>query len=437
MSPQDLDGVTLENGGVILRGPQGEQGLKGEPGAQGERGTDGTNGTNGVDGLPGATGATGQAGPTGATGPAGADGATGATGPQGATGQPGPAGATGAQGNPGATGATGQKGDPGAAGTGLNPRGQWSIGATYNPNDYVFSNNAAGNSSMYVMQGASPFVSNVAPKDDGAHWIEFSAPKGDKGDTGAAGATGATGPAGQNGATGATGATGPTGATGATGTNGADGAPGSKWLHGAGVPAAGLGANGDMYLNDTTSDYYGPKAAGAWGSIQGNLKGPKGDPGTGGGGGDTAMSRAIKSTNTVIQQLTPVTIVSLPVVSGNVYRVRFQGVLNDNAPTKNFKVGLKGIGKQDLALTATYRDNTGALQTLLINDGADDGTKGVTFTGSFLSGPGNLLSIDGFLSVSSSGNCTVFACNVEDQYAYRQFSPGAYLTLELMGSYTN
>lgn len=46
----------------------------------------------------------------------------------------------------------------------------------------------------------------------------------------------------------------------------ARGEKGSGILSGSGVPAAGLGVDGDLYLNLATGDFYGPKASGAWGS---------------------------------------------------------------------------------------------------------------------------------------------------------------------------
>ena len=87
-----------------------------------------------------------------------------------------------------------------------------------------------------------------------------------KGATGAAGPTGATGPAG------ATGATGPAGPTGATGATGPAGQPGSQILSGTTNPAASLGNTGDYYLNKTSGDLFGPKAASGWGTPI-NLKG--------------------------------------------------------------------------------------------------------------------------------------------------------------------
>lgn len=79
---------------------------------------------------------------------------------------------------------------------------------------------------------------------------------------------------------GAKGETGAAGADGANGTNGADGAPGSVWYSGAGAPSAGLGINGDFYLNTSNGDVYA-KSAGSW-SVVTNLTGPAGSYSPGG-----------------------------------------------------------------------------------------------------------------------------------------------------------
>jgi len=73
------------------------------------------------------------------------------------------------------------------------------------------------------------------------------------------------------------------------GVPGPTGAPGSQILSGAGAPAGGLGVNTDFYINSTNGDYY-LKAAGVW-NLQGNLKGPigltgaTGSPGAAGAAG--------------------------------------------------------------------------------------------------------------------------------------------------------
>lgn len=60
------------------------------------------------------------------------------------------------------------------------------------------------------------------------------------------------------------------------GDTGAAGADGALWYAGAGAPSDGTGANGDMYLNLSNGDVYGPKASGTWGSAAGNIAGPAG-----------------------------------------------------------------------------------------------------------------------------------------------------------------
>lgn len=67
--------------------------------------------------------------------------------------------------------------------------------------------------------------------------------------------------------------TGPAGATGAAGADGADGTS-SAWHVGSGAPAGALGADTDLYLDDTNGDVY-EKAAGAWSAVA-NIMGPAG-----------------------------------------------------------------------------------------------------------------------------------------------------------------
>lgn len=62
---------------------------------------------------------------------------------------------------------------------------------------------------------------------------------------------------------------GPQGPEGPAGTNGNDGADGNQILVGAGAPSAGLGVDGDQYIDSDNGDIY-TKAAGAW-NLQGNM----------------------------------------------------------------------------------------------------------------------------------------------------------------------
>jgi hypothetical protein len=65
------------------------------------------------------------------------------------------------------------------------------------------------------------------------------------------------------------------GSNGSNGSNGTNGTDGAKWYTGSGAPSSGTGVDGDFYLR-TNGDYYGPKTAGAWGSVVGSLLGPAG-----------------------------------------------------------------------------------------------------------------------------------------------------------------
>jgi len=56
------------------------------------------------------------------------------------------------------------------------------------------------------------------------------------------------------------------GPSGVAGTNGTNGLDGKTVRSGSGAPSAGLGVDGDFYINTAANTIYGPKASGAWGS---------------------------------------------------------------------------------------------------------------------------------------------------------------------------
>lgn len=321
--------------------------LTGPAGADGADGTDGTDGADGAPGTPGAAGADGSDGAdgssvlSGAGAPGSGDGVDGDSylnttngdvygpksggawgaptgnirGPIGADGAPGAPGDDGAPGAPGADGTDGTNGTDGADGA---DGSQIYISAGA-PDDGdgvdgdIYLNSANGD---YYKKAAGTWGSVVG---------NLKGPAGDDGTDGADGAPGADGTngnfvrvgaevpdnsLGNNGdiylnqtngdlygpkASGAWGSvvgnfTGPAGADGADGTdgtNGTDGLDGSSYLVGAGNPTSGDGDDGDYWLNATTGNMYGPKAAGAWDTVTpiGNLKGPQGDPGADGADG--------------------------------------------------------------------------------------------------------------------------------------------------------
>jgi hypothetical protein len=95
---------------------------------------------------------------------------------------------------------------------------------------------------------------------DGATWASIGTLQGAQGQQGPAGAAGVNG---------------------ADGTDGIDGADGLSVLSGAGAPDAGLGVDGEFYIDTVATAIYGPKTAGAWGSPT-SLIGADGAPGVNG-----------------------------------------------------------------------------------------------------------------------------------------------------------
>ena len=161
-------------------------------------------------------------------------------------------------------------------------------------------------------------------------------------------------------------------------------------------------------------------------------------PAAGGGGADAAVQRVVKATNVVIQSLVPVMLLqSASLVTGRAYMVRFRGILNDNAPAKAIRFGIGSIGKRDMALRVSYTDNLGVLQTKVLTEGDDAGANAASYlavSGSQFAGSGNLLTIEGMLTISSAGPLKIVASNGDVQWDYRQFVPGCLLEVIDMGA---
>jgi len=251
--------------------------------------------------IPGPQGSTGSTGPAGATGPAGSSGTTGATGAQGTKGDTGAAGAQGVQGEKGDTGdigVQGDQGDVGAAGA------QGTQGDKGDKGD-AGTQGVQGETGLQGVQGiqGDPGVDG----SDGPGGIQGDqGVQGDVGNDGANGASvlnGTTAPTteGIDGdfyintatseiygpkTTGAWGSASPL--IGADGANGNDGANGASVLNGTTAPTT-EGIDGDFYINTTTSEIYGPKTTGTWGSATALIgtTGPQGPAGSGGGSSAT------------------------------------------------------------------------------------------------------------------------------------------------------
>jgi hypothetical protein len=97
--------------------------------------------------------------------------------------------------------------------------------------------------------------------DDRGHMIY-----GPKRTTGWGKPTALVGPRGHTGPSGALGAQGSPGQTGPSGPAGPQGPRGYSVLHGTTPPAASDGVDNDFYIDTTTTQLYGPKHGGVWGS---------------------------------------------------------------------------------------------------------------------------------------------------------------------------
>lgn len=130
-------------------------------------------------------------------------------------------------------------------------QGAWSNTFAYKKNDLVKSASGSWWLALVNNIGVTPV--------EGATWTLFAS----KGDQGAQGIQGIQGVQGDQGI---------------QGIQGVAGADGRTIYNGSGAPSAGLGANGDFYIDNTAHTIYGPKTAGAWGSAT-SLIGPTGPAG--------------------------------------------------------------------------------------------------------------------------------------------------------------
>lgn len=233
--------------------PRGEKGEKGE---QGERGETGATGAKGDPGEPG------ERGPAGERGPEGPQGAEGPRGEQGLPGEKGEKGDPGEQGPAGERGPEGPQGDPGESAT-------VTVGET-----------------VTGEPGTPAKVENTGTAQNAI--LKFTIPRGDKGERGETGATGAKGDPGepgQPGERGPEGPQGPAGERGEQGPAGENGAPGAKGDPGESATiTVGETVTGEPGTDAKVENVGTEQNAVLKFTIPKGEQGPKGDPGTGGGG---------------------------------------------------------------------------------------------------------------------------------------------------------
>jgi|HubBroStandDraft_2_1064218.scaffolds.fasta_scaffold39645_1 hypothetical protein len=171
----------------------------------------------------------------------------------------GPAGATGTEGPQGPQGDIGPVGPPGTAGI----NGTSVLNGSGAPADSV-----GVNGDFYLDTSANVLYGPKAAGSWPGPGVSLVGPKGATGDTGPQGIQGPQGP------------------VGAQGPAGTDGTDGTALLNGSGAPGNSLGTNGDFYIDTSSSELYGPKAGGGWGTGI-SLVGPKGATGNTGATGPT------------------------------------------------------------------------------------------------------------------------------------------------------
>lgn len=206
---------------------------------------------------------------------------------------------------------------------------------------------------------------------------------------------------------------------------GASGAA-SKWYTGTAAPAAATGANGDMYLNTTTGDVFGPKASGAWGSSVGNLMGPAG---SGGSGGSSAVT-ALRATDLGVTEITLVDALSFNVVVNTIYNIRINLLYRTTDVSKGIRVGFGGTaGVQSLAVRVNGFDSAGAPVGKLCKAKATP----VIFTSSPVGGDDNVITVEGVLFATATGTFT-FQIGAAVLYDYTAAQKGSHGILTPVGT---
>jgi len=147
-----------------------------------------------------------------------------------------------------------------------------------------------------------------------------------------------------------------------TGTAGTNGTDGSQIYTGTGVPSDALGVNTDFYLDNATGNYY-TKAAGTWGSAQGNLTGPTGATGlTGAAGADGDTFTATSATSVNIPTSHPTDVALTLDASTYDYIVGHSVIASEDV--SNFFIGhVKTWTGGVLTITSTANIGTGSAPT--------------------------------------------------------------------------
>ena len=195
----------------------------------------------------------------------------------------------------------------------------------------------------------------------------------------------------------------PVSLVGPQGGTGSPGANGNTILNGTTAPGAGLGANGDFYINTNTEELYGPKTAGAWGSPT-SLVGPQGTAGA--SGTTVARLTADVTTSGTANAMTDITGLSFAVVSGQRYYFRAIVYYTSAATTGGSRWSINGP-----AATMKYRSEYSLTTTTkTYNDGLTGYDQPAAANATSALGDGtslNLAIIEGIIAPSANGTVIV------------------------------
>ena len=216
----------------------------------------------------------------------------------------------------------------------------------YNLNDFKGADGAAGTNgkNIEIQKGTTHIQWRLVGDTTWIDLVSLASLKGDTGATGPQGTTGTTGAAGTNGknieiqkgtthiqwrlvgdttwidlvslaslkgdtgATGDTGPVGPAGPQGMVGQTGPQGQRGSQWYGGTGAPLGTAYLIQDWYVDSANGNYYEKTGGSTW-TLRGNLTGPQGPSGSGGGLPQYTLAqvRAFNGTNVTANPLVYIT----------------------------------------------------------------------------------------------------------------------------------
>lgn len=285
------------------------------------------------------------------------------------------------------------QGPPGDDGQSLTNRGEWAPNV-YGPGDYVFALGSENDRSMWIVMSESDFISQIEPRLDPSHWVEFSSQQGEPG------------------------------------------VDGSMWFIRTTMPVAELGKTTDCWLNVTTGDVW--QKTDTWGSPIGTLAGG----GSGGGGVSSVNNKMPDSGGNVT--LTPVDVGAATSAQGtkadsavqpNVLDAAIAGVTNDLADVATSGEYTDLLNKPTLGTAAAA--NMSAFATATQGAKADSALQSSDVSTAGKSGIYNDLTGKPTLGTAAAQSSTAFATAAQGTKADTAVQPNQLATVAVSGAYAD